>query len=151
LLNGTMPNGNGNWVSGIVKTVTWVINRVAWGSNAAPECGDVLTITATPRLGMFNGASTRNSNLGLPAATWGRLEAHYSGVASYLKLITTTVADGVSPGVATSTGCALFSTIGAAFGNFAVAERVVCSGKPTAGEITALDAYYTARYGAGLV
>lgn len=151
LLNATMPNGAGNWMSGIIKTAAWVTNKALWGANAAPECGDVLTISATPILAMFNGSATTNQNNGLAVATWGRIEAHYSGAASYLKLIANTVSSGVSPGVATSTGCALFSTIGVAIGNFGMAERVVCGGKPTPAEITALDAYYTARYGPGFV
>lgn len=145
LLNSTIANGNGIWSSGIVKTVSWTTNRCLYGSNAAPECGDLLTITGTPSLGIYNGAATVNVNNGLPVGTWGRAELHNNGASSYLKLRSTLFSGG-NPGATSSVGCALFSTIGVAFGNFALAERVVCSGKPTAPEIAALDAYFVGLY-----
>lgn len=146
LLNSTMPNGDGNWVSGIVKVVTWTTNRCLWGSNAAPETGDLLTYIGTPSLALYNGTGAVIVNAGLPVNTWGRAEMYgVNTAAGYLKLRSTTVAGAVG-GSTTSTGCALFSTIGIAFGNDAIAERVVCSGKPTANEISELEAYYVRLY-----
>jgi hypothetical protein len=150
--NAAMPNGSSNWFSGIVKVITWTASKAVWGKNTGgTECGLLYMASGSPSLALYNGNAVINLNGGLPVGTWGRVETHLiNSAACYLKL-RSTVVTGASAGALSATGCALFSSGGAAFGNVAIAERVVCSGKPTAPEIAALDAYYTARYGSGLV
>lgn len=149
LTNGTLPNGAGLWMSGLIKMVTWVASTATWGGLAGDIC-DLLPSGVSPTLSQFNG-SFANANGGLPVGSWGRVEANYANTAAaYLKLRSTNVG-GAAVGAGSGTGCSIFASAGVAFANHAIAERIVCSGLPTPGEITALDAYYTARYGAGLV
>lgn len=150
--NAAMPNGSSNWFSGIVKVNTWNSSRAVWGKNTGgTECGLFYMASGSPSLALYNGNAVINLNGGLPTATWGRIEGHLiNSAACYLKLRSTLVT-GASAGALSATGCALFSSGGTAFGAVSIAERIVCSGKPTPGEIAAIDAYYTARYGAGLV
>jgi len=151
LANASIPNGSSIWISGIVKVVTWVAGRQIWGKNTGgTECGDLYMVNSSPNLALYNGTPLANINGGLPEGTWGRVETHLiDSAACYLKLRSTVISTGSAGGLS-ATGCALFSSAGATFGNVAIAERVVCSGKPTAPEITALDAYFTALYGVGL-
>ena len=151
LTNATMTNGPGAWQSGIVKMVTWGNFKVCWGGpsgGASNDANDFLSQGTTPQLSMYAGTST-NFSTGLAVGQWGRAEMHWNGASSYLKLRTTTVSGG-NPGSNSSTGCCLFTSIGIGFGNYAIAERVVCSGKPTAEEVATVDAYYYLRYGSTL-
>lgn len=149
--NAAMPNGSSNWFSGIIKVITWSAGRAVWGKNSvAPECGNLYMATGSPSLALYNGNPVSDLNGGLPVGTWGRAEMHLiNSAAAYLKLRTTVVTG--DAGGLSATGCSLFAAGGGTFGAAAIAERVVCPGKPTQPEIDALDAYYTARYGVGLV
>lgn len=149
LVNNTISNGSGVWQSGIIKMNSWGNFKVVWGGPAVGDANDFLSQGVTPQLSMFSGVSV-NFSTGLAVGQWGRAEVFWSGASSYLKLRSTTVSGG-NPGSNSSTGCALFSSTGIGFGPYSIAERVMCSAKPTADEIATLDAYYTYSYGAGLV
>lgn len=152
LTNGTITNGPGAWQSGIVKMNSWGNFKVVWGGpagGASNDANDFLSQGTTPQLSMYSGASA-NFNTALAVGVWGRAEMHWNGAFSYLKLRSTTVSGG-NPSSNSSTGCALFTSIGIGFGNYSIAERVVCGAKPTADEIANLDAYYTLGYGPSLV
>ncbi len=149
LVNSTMPQADGTWSSGIIKE-TSRNNAAVWGApTGQPETGDVYDSGGTGNLTQFSGLSVNAVFLALN--TWARVEARQSTTAAYLKVAGVANSASGSSGTNTCTGTALFSTVGIAYWQGPIAERVVCSGKPTAPEIAALDAYYTARYGAGLV
>jgi hypothetical protein len=146
LLNGTMPNGTPNWMSGMAKVINWGALRMLWGSNAAPECTDLYMASSSPNLALYNGNLLTNLNDGLPVGTWGRIETHFiNSPACYLKLRNKTIST-ASAGGLTSTGCALFSSTGSLNANAAFAERIVCGGKPNPGELSLLEAYYVNLY-----
>lgn len=145
LVNNTISNGPGAWQSGIIRMNAWGNFKVVWGGPAVGDANDFLSQGSSPQLSMFSGSSV-NFSTGLAVGQWGRAEMHWNGVSSYLKLRSTTVSGG-NPGSGSSTGCALFSSTNIGFGPYSIAERVMCSGKPTAWEIAMLDAYFAALYG----
>jgi len=80
------------------------------------------------------------------------MEAHFTNsVADYLKIGATSVT-GTNCGVTAVTAYQLgASGISASNANVGWAEFLICNGKPSGAELTALDSYVTSRYGAGLV
>ena len=103
--------------------------------------------TSTPMLGLFNNAADL-TNAGLAVATWGRMEAYFSGTTSdYIKLVTTN-ATGANTGTSASTGRNIGINGTATLCD--VAELLYVNRELAAAEKTNLDAYVTARYGTGL-
>lgn len=147
--SGTTPT----WMSGIIKQVVWSASgRVIFG-DATSQKFIINQNTSTPQLAQ-QATTGVNLNNGLAVNTWGRIEVNFAaGANSYLKLKANKVQTGTSEGGGGTGGSTvrLFtSTTAAAFTNIAIAELVICQGTPTAAEVSAIDAYYVSRYGAGL-
>jgi hypothetical protein len=107
--------------------------------------------TATPTIAQFNVADA-NGNVGAALGSWVRMEAYFSNSTSdYLKLLATT-ATGANAGAGLAdTSRTLGGNATGASADADFAELLYVNRALTAGEKTALDAYCTARYGAGLV
>ncbi len=146
----TAPGTTPHFISAIIKLIVYTNNRVPIGDKTA-SVFNIRPNPADPAWLQFDTTGV-NSNSALATGSWGRTEASFTNSNSdYLKMKATKVT-GANAGNTAGTGTHLGSNAGITlFCNFAIAELVICSGTPTAAEITALDAYYTARYGAGLV
>jgi hypothetical protein len=142
------------FMSAIIKQVTWSASgRVILG-DATSQKFIVNQNTATPQIAQQATAGV-NLNNGLAVGSWGRLEVNFAaGANSYLKLKANKVQSGASEGGGGTGGSTvrLFtSATAAAFTQIAIFGLVICAGTPTAAEISALDAYWTSKCGAGLV
>lgn len=139
------------WMSAIVKQIASTSTHQLFG-DATGGRFVVRQTASSPNLLSFMNVSG-NTNAGLAIGSWGRLETGFTNSTSdYLKLKATnaTGTSAGSPGAGTGTRFGVDSG-GTLFANFAIAELIICAGLPSGAEITAIDAYYTARYGAGLV
>ncbi len=139
------------WVWLIFKLVTWGANRRVWCANQASNTPTIFMTGSSPAIAQ-NATSTVNSNSGAVLASWRRGEFLFSSsTGDYIK-IGATLVTGASAGATTiASGVVLGGAFSAGVtGNVAFAEYALCAGKPNAGELTALDAYVTSRYGAGL-
>ena len=153
-LNLPAPGTTPTYIWAVIYQVIWTLNRVVLGHNVTDGVNDHLVFqsAATPNISL-NNATTAEENAGLAVVTWGRLEAGFTNSTSdFLKLIATNVT-GTNAGNNASTGrrIAKSANTGLGFGNLRVAELLYANRIPSAAERTSLDAYCTARYGAGLV
>lgn len=145
-------------------TPTWffmVFRVTTWGSAKSIYGGGTTTAmrvnfqTSSPNIRAINTTGS-SFNTGAPAGTWVRLENLFNNATTdYLKLGSTSVT-GVNTGNtdAASGAFTLGSHINPTGAN-ASAIEVACmgawNGKPTAGELTSLDAWVTSYYGASVV
>ncbi len=139
------------WIWMIVKQVTWGANRRIWCANQASNTPTIFMSGVTPNVAE-NASATANANSAGTLGSWFRTETLFSSSTSdYIKIGPTTVT-GASAGATTiATGVLLGGAFSAGVnGNIALAEYVLCAGKPSGAELTALDAYVVGRYGAGL-
>ena len=143
----TAPATTASWISAIIKQSNWTAGHGIIADKTAVTLM-ARQIGASPAITQVSSTSV-NSNTALAVGAWGRIEMLFTGsVSDYLKLIATNVSGG-NAGNNAGTGTRLGA--GGTFTQCSIAELVITAGAPNAGEITALDAYYTARYGAGLV
>lgn len=149
---------------GTAPTFHWMVFRqlaapTGW-TNGDPILSSITAATfrqeifqgaTTPRIRCFNGSSG-TENAGGTIGSARRLEAYFNNATSdYLKIGATSVT-GVNTGNQAGGGGSRFGgDSGALRGNFELFEYVRLRRLPSAGELTALDAYVTATYGVGLV
>jgi hypothetical protein len=136
----------------VFRQNTWVgVSRIVSDLGGAPN--HLIrqdNLTGTPALNQYNGSHS-NANSALAINTWCRGEVCFSNSTSdYVKLLSTTQT-GDNAGNQTSSGRLLGSVAAAVSAVFDIAELIYINRALTAGEKTQLDAYCTARYGAGLV
>lgn len=136
----------------IFRQVTWTGTRHICGFGTDPNILRTEQATVSPRIRQTNGLFG-NTNDSLPINTYGRMENGFSGsAADYLKLIGTTSTGLNSGNFDPAAGFSL-----AASGNeqqrsnIEVCELAIFSAFPSVARQAQLDAYVTARYGAGLV
>lgn len=143
------PATTPSWFWFIFRQITWTSgDRVFSGAGGM----QLLQNTGTPQLDMFDG-SVANGNTAATLNTYLRGEIYFSGsVADYLKLGATSVtgasAGNTNPGAPFSIAS---NSAGSQFAHIEVCEFLVADALPSAGQRSSLDAYVTARYGAGLV
>lgn len=129
---------------------TWTINEVFLSGQDGTARHQLAQLTSTPTLGANNGG-TANSSSALALDAWGRVEIGFTNSTSdFIKLIATAVT-GNNNGNNSSTSRVIGCRNATAFANVWLAELFYANRIPSAAERTALDAYCTARYGAGLV
>ncbi len=154
LVNGTLdlpaPGTTPTLLWLIMRQVAWTGGRAFVGSDAAFGC-EVRQANASPQISAYNGADNLSSDL--PIATWGRVQGFFNAATTdYTRAIAGAKATGVSAG---SGNPGLGRRIGrgnpTGFASFLLAEYFICNRDTTPSENTALDAYVTSRYGAGLV
>jgi hypothetical protein len=136
------------FIWGICKQRSWTGNEsLVSGSGALLQ---IAQNTASPGIAGFDGTVSPVNNA-LAVNAWGRLEASFQNTAAdYVRLIATTVTGIMGNSANTSVNLgARGGTI--LFADCAWAELFITLGTPSVGERAALDAYVTARYGAGLV
>lgn len=137
----------------IAKLVTWVGSRVICCADSAASTVALIQNGASPQIRQINNTQT-NTNGGFGGTgVWGRVQAEFVGTtADRIQVISTSVTGNLS-GTLTGTGYRLGRQGGAAtaYSNIAVAEVVLLNAVPSAGQNSQMDAYITARYGAGLV
>lgn len=144
-LNLPAPGTTNIWIWIIFKQRTWASGRYFFGCSAtAYRLEQIAGVTPQLFAGMSsissaNGAGTLNS--------WFRGEMLFTNSTSdYLKIGATTVT-GVNLGnTDPAAGFFLFARNVAGFIDGDIARIVICQGKPTAGEITALDAAMSTYY-----
>lgn len=133
-----------------------VVRQDAWVNNTGRLCGaepnlnnQIIQSGVSPQLKLFNSAFGP-ANGGASIGSFKRLEAAFTNsTADYLKLGATT-ATGTNMG--NNTGSQLSLAFGnSAFGSCTWVEFAVFNVVPSGAQLTALDNYVTARYGAGLV
>jgi hypothetical protein len=146
LVNTTLALASPIWISGIGKETSRG-NSALWGSRSGvAETSDVFDSGGTGILHAYSGIDI-SYGLPIPLNKWNRFEVLYSTSVGYIKMGSLASAASLNLGSNAGVGAAIFSTTGGAFWNGSIAERVVCSNKPTAAEITALDNYFVSRYG----
>ncbi len=136
----------------VFRQVTWTSTRRLFGFGTANNTICAIQNSATPQIAQAD-TTIVNSNTALAVNTYGRGEFYFSGsVNDYIKLIATTVS-GASAGVTNPAAGFKLGASGATtlFGNLEIAEAAIFDTLPNAAQITALNAYVTSRYGAGLV
>lgn len=104
-----------------------------------------------PQIRMLN-AANGPTNSALVVGAWGRIIGFFNNnTTDYLKIIATTVT-GTNCGNNTGVGfCLGANSPGSVEADCSIAEAFIANRDLTAPEATALDAYVTSRYGAGLV
>lgn len=133
----------------VVKQVSWTANDTFFGDNGA-NATFVQQRTATPQVFQFSGIAA-NSNSGATVGSWVRGEAWFNNATSdYIKLGSTSVTGTASGNTAGVSGIVLGAGNGTGFSNIELAAFLCFSGKPSAGELSALSAAVTARYGVGV-
>ena len=133
----------------IMKQLSWTANEAI--VNDASATFAILQRTASPQLAMSAGAIV-NLNGGAAVGSWTRVQAAFGNAGTDELLCGATSVTGAGAGNTAGTAPRLgMNGAGTAFGNFALAEVAFFNAKPSAGQKTALDAYVTSRYGAGLV
>ncbi len=135
----------------IGRVNTWTNNRALWGAGAL-GCQQCFMGTPTPDLVMYNGTATSCRNTNMVVGQARRIRSTFTGSTSDRLLIgSVTSAVNASTGVITATDWKLGSN-GTASSESAITvwEMIITAGAISAGEETALQAYETARYGAGL-
>lgn len=142
---------------GTTPAVIWAIAKPITWANGDPLVHDTNTAfsirqsTSTPRMQIFN-ASSANETTASTLGVWQRFKAEFRNATTDLLRVGSTEVTGASAGNNTGTGIRLFvNGAGSAWGNYAIAELALFNAIPSADQNTALDAYVTARYGAGLV
>lgn len=153
-LNLPDPDVTATWFWLVFRQVTWTVADSVFGGNATTFMRLFQSASGSPNLQMNSGVGGAQ-NAGAAVNTWVRGEALFNNSASdYLKLGSTTGAaaatGGNDPGAGLFT-LAAHTTTGTGAANIEVAAFAAWAGKPTAGEISELDAWVTAYYGAGVV
>lgn len=136
---------------GIIKQESWTVNEAMF-SDAAGTFG-VLMRTALPGIAMSAGTLT-NLNNALAVGAWGRVQAYFANTPSVdeLLLIATAASTATAAGNTAGTNPRIgLNGAGTLWAHFSLCEVAFFNAKPSAGQKTSLDAYVTARYGAGLV
>jgi hypothetical protein len=146
-LNLPAPGTTPTTIWAIIRQVTWVsVARIL--DSTTPTNNHLLwQRLSADRISM--GTNATNENNAALVGTWARFENYWSGsAADYIKLIATPVTGGTG-----ATDASVGRRIGATSGGavFDIAELIYINRALTADEKTQLDAYCTARYGAGLV
>lgn len=135
----------------IFKQVSWVPSDCLLGDFNATGF-TIEQVGVSPAL-IQACSSIGNSNAAGTVGSYFRLESqNTNSVADYLKIGATNVT-GTNSGNSAGTGTMQLFALGngSLIGNFEIAEAFAFLGAPTAPQRAALDAYCTARYGAGLV
>jgi hypothetical protein len=156
LVNATIdraiPNIEITYMWLVFRQVTWVSTRRVFGFGTASNTMCAIQNSATPQIAQAD-STIINGNTALAVNTYGRGIFYFSGSTSdFVKLIATTVtgasAGVLNPAVGFKLGASGATTL---FGRIEVVEGFISNVLPTGAQETALDAYVTSRYGAGLV
>lgn len=140
-------------------TFIWIVFRqISWtsadriiGCVSSTIQHSLFQNSATPQIAMADSVSASNSNSGAAVGSWVRAEAWFNNnTTDYTKLASTTVTGANSGTNASATGKTIGGGNSTAFANIEVVALMYFNGKPTAGELSALDAAVTAKYGASV-
>jgi hypothetical protein len=138
------------------QTVILVARQTGWSINESiiNDANAGLIIfqrTATPTLAQSSGV-VANSNNGAAVNTYKRIQGEFQNTAADRLLIGTTNTTGAAAGATNGTRPLLARNAGSTtFGAAEYCEIILVSGIPSAGENTALNTYFTDRYGAAVV
>lgn len=144
---------------GTTPAVIWaIVRQLAWTSteqifaDASANAFSLRQVTGSPTVNQ-NNAANANSNAAAVINTWVRLQAHFSNSVNDRLLIIATAVTGASAGNNAGTGprIAVNPGAGTLWANIELCELALFNANPAGAQITALDAYVTSRYGAGLV
>jgi hypothetical protein len=142
------PGTTPTTVWAVIRQVTWSINKhILWGSGSALI---LYTPGTTPNISVYNG-SVANANNALAVGAWGRALIYSSNSTSDRLQLAGTNITGGNAGNAASTTRLIGNSSASQSAVFDIAELIYINRALTAGEEAAMDAYCTARYGAGLV
>jgi hypothetical protein len=136
----------------VMKTITATSSRYVVGQSTAVN-NQAISYPTNGNANM-NMSNTTNANTsgGATIGSWARLEASFTNsTADYLKTGATSVTGSNAGAAAGASGRHIAARGGANCGNIGVVALMYLSAKPTAGELTALDAAVTAKYGAGVL
>lgn len=149
--NQPAPGTTVTYLWAVFRNVTWTgsdrivavsgngASMLVMQSGSSPQC-----VSANVTLGPVNN--------GALLSAYARLEAYFSNSTSdFLKLAATSVTGTNTGNTDPVAGTTLAAGNGANFGNVEIVEFFVVNRLPSSTERTSLDAYCTARYGAGLV
>jgi hypothetical protein len=153
LFNANMPCGfNTTFVVLILKQITWASQTLFCG-DTGNSCCIVYQYSGSvsPQISMYNN-NVANTNGGSTIGVAKRIYASFTNsTADYLQVgsVKTT---GTNSGALTSIGWEIGgTTTGSNNANFAAAEMIIYNGTPVDTELTVLDTYFSARYGAGVL
>jgi len=136
----------------VMKQIAWTAGVRIIGDFVVNGCF-LLQNSASPQIAQFN-AATANSGGGATVGSYFRVESQFSNSTSdYIKKGSTNTT-GANAGNGAGGGTWQLGARGDSAGspaNVEIAEAFLFLGTPTAQNRTDLDAYCTARYGAGLV
>lgn len=136
----------------ILRQVTWTLNRRFWGFEGGATRFALIQNPGTPTIVQANNVAV-NANGGLPLGTYKRVEAFFNAALTDYNKSGSTSVTGASAGDSLSTpGFHLGSAgDGTLFSNVQVCELWIFNVLPSADKVASLDAYASARYGAGVV
>ncbi len=133
----------------ICKAVTWTANKGICGAGTWPI---IYQVTSTPRIQQFAGGNA-NANDSLTLGDWRLVEGNFkASIADYLRVGSNKVTGQSASNADPAAGATIFSrAAGTTCMNVVIAEIFWAKKTLSAGEITALDAYASARYGSGVL
>lgn len=138
----------------ILKQITWTIGaRICQVQDFGVVAALLDMDVATPQLAMNNGGGSSLNSNGAPVGTYKRLECQFSNSTSDYFNIGSINTTGTNVGNSNPTAVGIqlaCSQAGGNNGNISIAEWLVVFGTPSAPQRAQLDAYATARYGAGV-
>jgi len=143
----------GNWYWFIARQITWVGNSSFCGGTAGGAASWIQDgAGASPAVSIFNGGVVDQNPTAMTVGSWFRCMFQCTNsAADYLQVgAPGNKVTGTSGGL-TGTGWNLFARAAANFGNVAIANVVVATAEPTAGEKTALDNWFAAKSFGGVV
>ena len=135
------------WVYCVFSAVTFATADGLFGASSAGNRMSLKQDTTTP--GVLQQGNLGNNTGNAPIGQWHRLIAHFgTTTADFLQIGQDVSSATVNCGTTAGTGRVLFAnTLASNFGNYRMAMFLVCSTKPSAGEVTALDALVATYYG----
>lgn len=138
------------FVWAVFKPKTFVSNSKVFGPDGGPGVGMRLGQTSTGNVQLLGGTNLAATVAAL--GVWKRGEFYMSGTntGDYEKVGATKTTGSLGT-TGANTGFDLFGAKNTGFGNFDIAEIVICDGLPNGTEITNLNSYATGYYLASLI
>lgn len=147
--NPPAPGTTPTFMFAVIQAITQTNGDCIWGGQSATVL--VLVQLATNGQCRLTNGTSGPTNGNLTLSTARRVKALYGNAITDYLTVGVTNATGTALGNTDATSFAIGARVTANFANVGYCEIGAWPAEPTAGELTALDAYVSARYGAGVL
>jgi hypothetical protein len=133
----------------VAQQVSWTLNDILWGGGTGDNYMLIQKV-GSPGVEAYNGTLS-NINNAMTLGSWFRVQQQFTGTtADFLKIGSTNVSGVNLGGGDPAANWFIGRATTAAFANMKIALQLIISGTPSAGDLSALDAFVTSVYGAGV-